>query len=39
METTRPVLNFYSKNPNFYELDGALEISEITAKIDAFLNV
>ena len=39
METTRPVLDFYSKNPNFYELDGALEISEITAKIDAFLNV
>ena len=39
METTKPVLDFYSKNPNFYEIDGALEISEITAKIDAFLNV
>ena len=39
METTRPVLNFYSKNPNFYEIDGTLEINEITAKIDAFLNV
>ena len=39
METTKPVLNFYSKNPNFYELDGSLKIDEITAKIDAFLNV
>ena len=39
METTRPVLDFYSKNPNFYEIDGALEINEITAKIDAFINV
>ena len=24
---------------NFYEIDGALNIEEITAKIDAFLNV
>jgi len=39
METTRPVLDFYSKNSNFYEIDGTLEINEITAKIDAFLNV
>ena len=39
METTRPVLDFYSKNSNFYEIDGTLEITEITAKIDAFLNV
>ena len=39
MQTTRPVLEFYSKNPNFYEIDGALEIDEITHKIDAFLNV
>tara|TARA_B100000963_G_scaffold236658_1_gene206870 strand:- start:283 stop:846 length:564 start_codon:yes stop_codon:yes gene_type:complete len=39
METTRPVLDFYSKNSNFYEIDGSSEISEITAKIDAFLNV
>ena len=39
METTKPVLNFYNKNPNFYEIDGALEIGEITAKIEAFLNV
>ena len=39
MQTTRPVLDFYSKNSNFYEIDGALEIDEITAKIDAFINV
>ena len=39
METTKPVLNFYSKNLNFHEIDGTLEIDEITAKIDAFLNV
>ena len=39
MKTTRPVLDFYSKNPNFYEIDGTLKIDQITAKIDAFLNV
>ena len=39
METTRPVLDFYSKNPNFHELDGTLEIDEITRKIDIFINV
>ena len=39
METTRPVLDFYAKNPKFNEIDGTLKIEEITAKIDAFLNV
>ena len=39
MKTTKPVLGYYSKNSNFYEIDGSLEISDITAKIDAFLNV
>ena len=39
METTRPVLDFYSKNPNFHELDGTLEINKITSKIDTFINV
>ena len=39
METTQPVLNFYSKNSNFNEIDGGLEIEEITRKIDAFINV
>ena len=39
METTRPVLDFYSKKPNFHEINGALEIDEITRKIDTFINV
>ena len=39
METTKPVLDFYSKNQNFIELDGSLEIDEITRKIDTFINV
>ena len=39
MDTTQPLLNFYSKNSNFYEIDGTLKIDEITAKIDAFLKV
>ena len=39
METTKPVLDFYSKNPNFNEIDGSLKIDEITAKIDSFLKV
>ena len=39
METTRPVLDYYSQNSNFYEIDGGLKIEQITAKIDTFLNV
>ena len=39
METTRPVLDFYSKNPSFHEIDGTQEIDEITRKIDTFINV
>ena len=39
MKTTSPVLEFYSKNSNFHEIDGTLEIDKITSKIDAFLNV
>ena len=39
METTKPVLKFYSQNPNFHEIDGTLEIDEITRKIDTFINV
>ena len=39
VETTNPVLDFYSKNPNFYEIDGSLKIEQITAKIEGFLNV
>ena len=39
IETTRPVLEYYSKNSNFHEIDGSLEIHQITKKIDSFLNV
>ena len=39
MNTTKPVLNYYSENPKFKEIDGSLEIDEITRKIDTFLNV
>ena len=39
METTKPVLDFYSKNTNFHEIDGRDEIQQITNKIDTFINV
>jgi adenylate kinase len=39
MAATRPVLNFYSKNANFIEIDGAAEIEQITNKINAVLGV
>ena len=39
MKTTQPVLEFYSRNANFYEIDGSLKIDQITAKIDGFLRV
>ena len=39
MKTTKPVLNYYSKKPNFHEIDGTQKIEEITAKIDTFLEV
>ena len=39
MKTTKPVLDFYSKNSNFHEIDGSDEIDQITNKIDNFINV
>ncbi len=39
IETTKPVLDFYSKNSNFHEIDGTMEINQITSKIEDFLNV
>ena len=39
MKTTKPVLDFYSKNQNFTEIDGAAEIEQITNKINGVLNV
>ena len=39
MKTTKPVLDFYSKNVNFTEIDGAAEIEQINNKINDVLNV
>ncbi len=39
METTKPVLDFYSDNTNFYEIDGSEEIAEIFNKIEQILSV
>ena len=37
METTQPVLNFYSENPNFKEIDGGLEIENWLGCFHVFL--
>jgi len=39
MDKTKPVLDYYSNNQNFHEIDGALKIEEITNKISHILNV
>ena len=39
MLTTKPVLEYYSTNPNFNEIDGSLKIAEITSKINNILGV
>ena len=39
METTKPVLDYYSIKSNFKEIDGGLKIDEITSKISNILNV
>ena len=39
METTKPVLDYYSKNPNFHEINGSQEIDQITREIETFINV
>ena len=39
MMTTKPVLDFYSKKPNFYEIDGSENIVEISNKIEQILTV
>ena len=38
-KTTEPVLNYLAKNSNFHEIDGTLEIDQITRKIDVFIDV
>ena len=39
MSTTKHVLDFYSKKANFTEIDGTVEIEEITNKINDILKV
>ena len=39
MITTKPVLDFYSKNPNFYEIDGSEKIEVISSKIEQIITV
>ncbi len=39
METTKPVLDFYSQKANFYEIDGSEKIEEISSKIEQILSV
>tara|TARA_B110000971_G_C19800148_1_gene403909 strand:+ start:83 stop:724 length:642 start_codon:yes stop_codon:yes gene_type:complete len=39
MKSTKPVLDFYSKNANFTEIDGAAEIEHITNRINEVLEV
>ena len=39
MEITKPVLDYYSKNQNFYEIDGSKEIKDIAQKIEEILKV
>ena len=38
MEITKPVLDYYSKNKNFHEVDGSMEISEISLKIEEIVS-
>ena len=39
MEITKPVLDYYSKNQNFHEVDGSMEINDISQKIEKILSV
>ena len=39
METTRPVLDYYSRNLNFHKINGTQEIDQITKEIEAFIDV
>ena len=39
LETTKPVLDYYSAKSNFKEIDGGLEIAQITSKISDILKV
>ena len=38
MDITKPVLEYYSKNKNFHEIDGSMEIINICEKIEEILD-
>ena len=38
MDITKPVLEYYSKNKNFHEIDGSMEIINIYQKIEEILD-
>ena len=38
MDITKPVLDYYSKNKNFHEVDGSMEINDIYQKIEEILD-
>ena len=38
MEITKPVLDYYSKNANFHEIDGSMKINEISQKIEEIVS-
>ena len=39
MEVTKPVLDYYSKKQNFHEIDGSMEIKDISQKIEEILRL
>ena len=39
MDITKPVLDYYSKNQNFHEVDGSMEIHDISQKIEEILRL
>ncbi len=39
MQNTKPVLDYYSKKENFNEVDGTMEIADISSKIDQIIGV
>ena len=39
IKNTKPVLDFYSNKKGFHQIDGSLQIEQITRKISHILNV
>jgi adenylate kinase len=38
MDVTKPMLDYYSSNSNFKEVDGSLKINQISRKIEDFIS-